>query len=168
MFLKRLGFLYVTFTATLIVAACQMSNPATTARSAGWNHYGEPGLDEGEPIALGAVSGGQSAIIVEGTITEVCQTKGCWMRMTDGDDELFVRFRDYGFFVPRNAAGKRAVIHGEAVATMASVEELRHYAVDAGKSEAEIAAITEPQERITFYADSVYIEGDDLDEPHSE
>ena len=90
------------------------------------------------------------------------------MRVEADDEDLFVRFQDYGFFVPRNAAGHRVVMHGTSVADEVSVEELRHYAKDAGKSEAESAAITEPQTRVTFFADSVYIAGEGLDEPFSE
>jgi len=90
------------------------------------------------------------------------------MRVKDGDDEMFVRFQDYAFFVPRNAAGHNVVMHGTAQLQTTSVEELRHYAQDAGKSPEEIAAITEPETRVTFFADSVYIEGAGLAAPHQE
>ena len=37
-------------------------------------------------------------------INEVCQKKGCWMTLDLADDkEAFVKFKDYGFFVPKNA-----------------------------------------------------------------
>lgn len=36
------------------------------------------------------------------------------------------------------------------------------------ESSAEIAAITEPQTRVIFFADAVFIEGDGLDEPWGE
>jgi hypothetical protein len=150
------------------LAACQTTTPMETARDGGWNHYGFDGRDTGPTVALGAVDGGESNVIVEGTIIDVCAKKGCWMGVKDGDDELFVRFQDYAFFVPMNAAGHRVVMHGTALAQTASVEELRHYAEDAGKSPAEIAAITEPQTRVTFFADSVFIEGFDLDPPFEE
>lgn len=38
-----------------------------------------------------------------------------------------------------------------------SVEELRHYAEDAGKSKEEIESITEPRIEYTFMADGVYL-----------
>lgn len=138
------------------------STPMTVAKDAGWSQFGDSSISGGggEVVALGALSGGEKNVIVEGTILEVCSVKGCWMRVQQDGQELFVRFKDYGFFVPKDASGKRVVMHGVSEKKMASVEELRHYAEDAGKSEAEIAMITEPQERITFYADSVYIEGE--------
>jgi len=135
------------------------AGPMAAARQAGWGQFGDSAARGGEVIALGALAGGEQDIVVEGTIVEVCQQKGCWMRVSDDDHELFVRFRDYGFFVPRDAAGRRVVMHGVAAAEIVPVDELRHYAEDAGKSPAEIAAITEPQMRITFDADSVLIEG---------
>jgi hypothetical protein len=151
-----------------VLTACQTASPYETAQSQGWNHYGGKPETAGDVVALGAVGGDEADIVVEGTITEVCAAKGCWMRVADGEHELFVRFQNYGFFVPRNAAGHRTVMHGTAVAQEVSVDELRHYAADAGKSAQEIAAITVPETRVTFLADSVYIEGDGLDEPHSE
>ncbi|MHC4141279.1 MAG: DUF4920 domain-containing protein [Planctomycetota bacterium] len=151
-----------------LVAGCQTSTPMKAASDDGWNRYGAEGKDKGPTVSLGAIGGGESNVIVEGTIVDVCPKKGCWMRVTNGEQELFVRFQDYGFFVPMNAAGHDVVMHGTSVAQVASVEELRHYAEDAGKSTAEIAAITEPETRVTFFADSVYIAGPGLDEPHQE
>jgi hypothetical protein len=155
--------------ACLLLASCAASTPMSAAKGEGWSHYGAAGRDTGPVVALGAVAGGESNVIVEGTIVDVCPKKGCWMRVKDDSDhELFVRFQDYGFFVPMNAAGHRVVMHGTSVAEEASVEDLRHYAQDAGKSPEEIAAITAPEMRVTFFADSVYIEGTGLDAPHSE
>jgi hypothetical protein len=148
-----------------VLVGCAGSSPMESARSDGWSHYGSDDLDRGSVVSLGAMEGDEVGVIVEGTITDVCAKKGCWMRMTDGQEELFVRFKDYGFFVPMNATGHRVVVHGTAVSQVADVAELRHYAEDAGKSPAEIAAITEPETRVTFYADSVYIEGAGLDAP---
>ncbi len=149
-----------------LAAGCQSSTPMTAAGGDGWSHYGAEGKDKGPTVALGMISGDESNVIVEGAIVDVCPKKGCWMRVTDGEQELFVRFQDYGFFVPMNAAGHGVVMHGTSVAQVASVEELRHYAQDAGKSAQEIAAITEPETRVTFFADAVYIAGTGLDEPH--
>ena len=97
-------------------------------------------------------------IKVKGVITEVCQAKGCWMTIDMGNDELLrVKFKDYGFFVPMDAAGKTAIIEGEASKTVVSVDELRHLAEDAGKSEKEIKAIDKPKEELTFVASGVII-----------
>ena len=45
---------------------------------------------------------------IVGEIKEVCQAKGCWMKVAlESNDEVFVRFKDYGFFIPKDAAGKK-------------------------------------------------------------
>ncbi len=96
---------------------------------------------------------------VKGNIASCCQAKGCWMKMPlTASQEMTVKFKDYGFFVPKNAGGKAAVIDGWAYKELVSVDELKHFAEDAGKSKEEIAKITKPEERVTFMADGVLIE----------
>lgn len=91
-------------------------------------------------------------------VEEVCQSKGCWMRLNlDDDKEIMVKFKDYGFFMPKNIAGMEVIINGKAFVNEMPVEELRHYAEDAGKSTEEIAAITEPKRTYSFEADGVLI-----------
>jgi len=91
-------------------------------------------------------------------IKEVCQKKGCWMSLdlTQGK-ESFVKFKDYGFFVPLNAGGQEAIVRGKAFVSEISVAQLKHYAKDGGKSEAEIAKIAKPEFKYGFMADGVLI-----------
>jgi Domain of unknown function (DUF4920) len=95
---------------------------------------------------------------VEGKVESVCQVKGCWMKVITADGQTMrVSFKDYGFFVPKDIAGKTVVIEGEAKVKTTSVAELRHYAEDAKKSKDEIAKITEPKRELTFVADGVIV-----------
>ena len=94
---------------------------------------------------------------MKGKIIEVCSKKGCWMTLDTGKDEVMVKFKDYGFFMPLNAEGN-VVINGKAFVTETSVDELRHYAEDAGKSEEEINKITEPKFQYHFEADGVLLQ----------
>lgn len=95
---------------------------------------------------------------VEGTVDEVCKMKGCWMTVKTADGKTMrVTFKDYGFFVPKDIAGKQVVFEGLAQTTVTPVAELRHYAEDAGKSKAEIEKIKEPQKALTFVADGVIV-----------
>lgn len=94
---------------------------------------------------------------VTAKINEVCTKKGCWMKLDLGDnEEMMVRFKDYGFFMPLNAEGD-VIVNGKAYVTETSVDELRHYAEDAGKSKEEIEAITEPKRTLAFEADGVLL-----------
>jgi hypothetical protein len=94
---------------------------------------------------------------MRGKIKEVCSMKGCWMTLDMGDEkQVMVKFKDYGFFMPLNAEGE-VVVNGKAFITETPVEELKHYAEDAGKSSEEIAAITEPKLEYRFEADGVLL-----------
>jgi hypothetical protein len=94
---------------------------------------------------------------VKGTIKEVCSKKGCWMTLDMGNEkDLMVRFKDYGFFMPLEAKGD-VIINGFATISETSVEELRHYAEDAGASEQEIEAIVAPELTYSFEADGVLL-----------
>ena len=91
-------------------------------------------------------------------IKEVCKKKGCWMSMELADsDESFVRFKDYGFFVPLNADKQDAIVNGIAYIDVVLVDELRHYAKDAKKSQEEINKITKPKITYAFQATGVLI-----------
>jgi len=92
-------------------------------------------------------------------VAEVCQKKGCWMKLDLGSGkQTMVRFKDYGFFMPKNSKGSEAIVNGKAFVTTISVDELKHYAKDAGKTPEEIAKITEPKKTLAFEADGVLME----------
>ena len=91
-------------------------------------------------------------------IKDVCQKKGCWMNMDlSNDKNTFVRFKDYGFFMPFNAAGSEAIVNGKAFISVETVDELKHYAKDAGKSQAAIDSIIEPKVSYSFLSNGVLI-----------
>ncbi len=97
--------------------------------------------------------------IVSGNVESVCQVKGCWMNITSkipGKEDMFVKFKDYGFFMPLDLKGD-VIMKGVAYREITTVDELRHYAEDEGKSKEEIEAITEPVEELKFMASGVII-----------
>lgn len=151
--------------AGLMLNACGEKNPANQETG---DLTIEPGLfgnaiTEENAIPLSELSQKLSGtdslnIKVQGKITDVCQKKGCWMDMDLGNGQTMkVTFRDYGFFVPKGAAGKNAVIEGSAYLDTLSVDELRHYAQDGGATQAEIDSIQKPEVEISFVADGVVI-----------
>ena len=98
-------------------------------------------------------------IQIKGEIISSCSKKGCWINIDVGDNELFVKFKDYGFFVPTaNLDGKSTIVNGKLSVDTLSVKTLRHYAKDEGKSKNEILAITEPQIILSFLANGLIIE----------
>lgn len=102
--------------------------------------------------------GGAEDVQVIGMIDATCQKRGCWMTMispTPGKDTMFVKFKDYAFFMPKDLPGNTVIMHGDAYYEETSVEELRHYAEDAGKSKEDIMKIVKPIREVKFLADGV-------------
>ena len=94
---------------------------------------------------------------VAGEVAEVCQKKGCWMSVElDNGESMHVSY-NYEFLLPMNCAGKEMVMQGTAFYDTIPVSHLKHLAEDAGKSEAEIAEITEPKPTLSFLATGVMI-----------
>ncbi|OON70043.1 DUF4920 domain-containing protein [Hymenobacter sp. CRA2] len=159
--------------AVALLTACQQQAGTETAAAAtpaaekapapaGGQTYGAAVTEDGaQPMsALATTLGTQDSAKVKlvGQITDVCQAKGCWMKMQTADGkEMRVRFKDYAFFVPKDVKGKTVVVDGWAHREEVPVADLQHYAKDAGKSEKEVAAITQPEQQVNFMADGVLI-----------
>lgn len=95
---------------------------------------------------------------VNSKIVDVCQKKGCWMNLDLGNDQsAFVKFKDYAFFVPKNAAGSEVIVNGKAFIEVTSVNDLKEYAKDAGKPKEAIDSIKQPETNYSFMADGVLI-----------
>lgn len=138
----------------------EASEDATVA-NVGW--FGEE-FEMAEATAASDVSSlmndsSVNEFIVSGTIEEVCQKKGCWMKVATAEDEsMRISFKDYGFFVPLDASGKTMTMKGVAGFDTIDVDMLKHFAEDAGQSQEEIDAITEPEFALTFEATGVLIQ----------
>ena len=103
----------------------------------------------------------ENLIKIEGEILSSCPMKGCWMRIKSEEDTILVRFKDYGFFVPKEGiVGDKTIINGKLSVDTLSVALLRHYAEDAGKSQEEINEINNLEVSLTFLADGVIIKED--------
>jgi len=93
-----------------------------------------------------------------GKVLSVCQEKGCWMKVEKANGEtMMVKFKDYGFFMPKDIVGKQVALDGEATVKETSVKQLKHYAGDAGKSQEEINKITAPKKELIFTAKGVRV-----------
>ena len=136
----------------------------STTAGQSFNNYGE----KISPDIIHAYSSVKASIqnesmdnvTLEGVIVQTCPKKGCWMQVKVSDtDTLMVRFKDYGFFVPKSGVNqKNTVINGAASMDTVSVQMLRHFAEDAGKLQEIIERITEPETVIHFIAEGVLIE----------
>lgn len=93
---------------------------------------------------------------LEGKVNAVCQGSGCWVDLDIGNNEIVhVSFKDEAFVLPKDIAGKTAVIDGLAATELVSVNMLKRIAKEDGKTQEEIDAITEPITEYYFEASSV-------------
>lgn len=65
-----------------------------------------------------------------GRVGRVCQTKGCWMILTEGDAMVRV-MTGHRYFLPKDASGD-AVVYGTLVRKEMSPAQAAHMAKDAG------------------------------------
>jgi len=147
--------------------ACQtetQEDTSTDSTIVGISYHGEK-IDESNAVAVAELPKimGEKMLLenvkLEGDVTAACKNKGCWMKTKlDGEEEMRITFKDYGFFVPKDAAGKKAIFEGKAYYDTTDVETLRHYAIDGGMTEEEAKkTITEPKFSLAFEATGVII-----------
>jgi hypothetical protein len=134
-----------------------------TPEESAWTAYGgEITLDETLPLAeavenLDAYA--ETPVLVSGEIADVCNSKGCWMVVKDGDAEVRVRFVDYSFFVPWESTGKAVRVEGTLRKQTVSEEVARHWAEEAKEPRVKPEDIHGEQEIIMMMASAVLIEG---------
>jgi Domain of unknown function (DUF4920) len=150
------------FSALLLIMLTATANAQSPAPAAKGVNYGAVTTAEGAitvnelgtKMANGSYNGKLS-----GKVTEVCMEKGCWMKLEKaGGESLMVKFKDYGFFMPKDIVGRNVVLDGEAVTKEVSVKQLKHYAADAGKSKEEIEQIKSPKKETQFVAKGVLVQ----------
>ncbi|MUP44222.1 DUF4920 domain-containing protein [Gramella sp. BOM4] len=107
----------------------------------------------------GLQAGDTIAVKFRTKVNSVCKMKGCWMSLDlpDLEEDPMVKFKDYGFFVPKDIEGKEVVVEGIAFIEETSVEDQKHFAEDAGKTKEEIAAISQPKRSPGFLAHGVLL-----------
>ncbi|MFK7958053.1 MAG: DUF4920 domain-containing protein [Lysobacterales bacterium] len=71
-------------------------------------------------------------VMVSARVDKVCQKKGCFFIAQDEDALVRVAFKDYGFFVPTDIAGRRVTLAGQLVKREISAEQAQHYRADLG------------------------------------
>jgi hypothetical protein len=121
---------------------------------------GEPTLKETtklEDIVKDPKAYDGKRVKVAGVIQDVCQKKGCFLFLKDGDVKTQVKFKDYAFFVPLDCAGRKIVVEGVPKVTLLKEALRRHYAEDQGKPKAEIEKIKGDETVVMLMVEAVEI-----------
>jgi uncharacterized protein DUF4920 len=69
---------------------------------------------------------------LEGTIEKVCQNKGCWITLREGEQRVHVTFEGYSFFLPKDSATKAVVLEGKVVVKDPDPAEVAHLKSEGG------------------------------------
>jgi len=95
---------------------------------------------------------------LQAKVLDACASKGCWMTLKlDDKTTAMVKMKDYAFFVPQDIIGKTVVVDGISYIKTTSVDDLKHYAEDAKKSQKEIDAITKPEKQVRVLANGILV-----------
>lgn len=151
------------FIAALAIAATNIQAQDRPSAVPGQT-YGEKITEKGAvdikklPKLIEKSENGKVQTKIKAKVVDVCTKKGCWINLElDNNETVFVKMKDYAFFLPEDVVGKTIVLEGEAFEKVTSVNELRHYAEDAGKSKEEVEKITEPEKQIRFMASGIVV-----------
>lgn len=151
------------FIATALIFSCK-NNAQTTAKN-GYTSYGKV-ITAKKALSANEIGSKYKNLVLgdtlnvkfKSTIEDVCQNKGCWMKLNvDSKEQSFVKFKDYAIFMPKDSKGQEVIVNGKAFVSKVSVEELKHYAEDRGESQAVIDAIVAPKLTYSFLADGVLL-----------
>lgn len=94
-------------------------------------------------------------VLIEGTVAEVCEVQGCWIKIKSDETSDQIRFKvnDGEIVFPKNATGKTALAQGIVTVKTKTKDELiaegEHFAKDAGK-EFDPSTVTGPKTVVTI------------------
>lgn len=159
--MKKIAALFLGLTFAFASASFAQESEESTAPG---TYYGAA-FEAKQPMALAKVHkklrkpGKKVDMQLVGTVESVCAKKGCWVNLKLDDGSIvFIKMKDYAFFVPKTGLeGKRIQVNGQGYKEVFSIEELKHYAADAGQSPEEIAKITQPEEKLRFTATGIKV-----------
>lgn len=92
-----------------------------------------------------------------GTVSQVCQAKGCWFEVapTAGGRGARIKSVDYSIFVPKDCAGRTAVVEGTFKSTTLSEAQAKHLADDAAKAGGKASEVKGPVKEFQVAATAV-------------
>jgi len=71
-------------------------------------------------------------VVVEGDVTQVCQTMGCWTMISNGTNEIRAQTL-HKFFLPKDMKNVKAVVQGEFEVKEITEEQAKHFAEESGQ-----------------------------------
>lgn len=94
-------------------------------------------------------------ITVEGKVQQVCEEKGCWIKIEDQNITVRAIMKGHAFSVPKELKNKKVKIAGIMEQKELPANVVRHYLKDEGRPSEEIKKVTAPQKVFQFVVDGV-------------
>jgi len=74
-------------------------------------------------------------VLIEGTVADVCQKKGCWMVLADGDKSIRVLTKDHKYGIAMDSTGQTCRIEGTVKSKEIKPEEVAHFEEEAANKD---------------------------------
>jgi hypothetical protein len=113
--------MYQSFVLAAVLLAPGVEGPAVRT-------FGKPlqGLPAAKLSDVLAAPESGKAVRLVGTIETLCQKKGCWLTLRQGEQRVHVTFEGYSFFLPRDSAARPAVLEGKVVVQQPKADHVKH------------------------------------------
>ena len=117
-------------------------DPAAAPASDIPGHFGAVfAIKDTKPLSQVLASGKEfkDPVQVSGNVESVCQKKGCWLVVKDGEAQARILMKDHSFTVPMDSKGKPVVVEGTLEARTFNEAQVKHLEKDAGNDPAAVA-----------------------------
>jgi len=95
-------------------------------------------------------------IILKGTVADVCQAMGCWMTLSADGKTTRIK-TDHEFFLPKDVAGREAIVSGKFMISEISEEDARHFNDESKNPTVKSEDIKGPQKAFEMSATGIVI-----------
>lgn len=120
--------------------ACPGGGQEPDAPKASTGHFGAPfRVAASVPLHEAIGKAAADTVLVSGTVEAVCQKKGCWMVVKDGNDTARVMMKDHAFAVPIDSRGKPVLVEGTLTKRTFDEAQVKHLEQDKGGDPSKVA-----------------------------
>lgn len=122
--------------ATLVVLSAFAASSASASDAP--TKFGKP-LQGLKPTTVAEVLAKPQAgqiVRLEGVIEAVCQEKGCWIGLKQGDQAIHVAMEGHSFFLPKDSKGRKVAVEGKVIVKERAKAEVEHLEAEGAKQAA--------------------------------
>lgn len=95
-------------------------------------------------------------VILKGTVADVCQAMGCWMTLSADGKTTRIK-TEHEFFLPKDVAGREAIVSGKFMISEISEEDAKHFNDESKNPTVKTEDIKGPQKAFEMSATGIVI-----------